>query len=228
MIKYLYSIFLLSLLVGFSEQKVNVTVLYEALCPDSAVFIKNQLAGCYDAIKDCIDLELVPYGHANHTQVGGQWRFECQHKERECSLNTHHACGIKYAPSQGAQVKFVSCMMEKAYVYLNDEDVTIACTAEAGINFNLVKRCYTTTEGQELSVHHGERTITFGYWLNESEFINYHTDYIEKLTVHMFYYKIRVNDGFGVSKVAADKERGKPPEKYEDMELQAILHEDDS
>ncbi|GJQ85150.1 hypothetical protein Trydic_g9093 [Trypoxylus dichotomus] len=43
--------------------------------------------------------------------------------------------------------------------------------------------------------------------------------------------KIRVND-FGVSKIRGfddtDRERGKPPEKYEDVELQTLLDEYDS
>ena len=46
-----------------------------------------------------------------------------------------------------------------------------------------------------------------------------------------FYRKIRVNDGFSISKVVtfkvADKEQGKPPKKFEDVELQALLDEDD-
>ena len=47
--------------------------------------------------------------------------------------------------------------------------------------------------------------------------------------------KIRVNDGFDVSKVVTstqekreDKEHGKPPKIFEDVELQVLLDEDDS
>ena len=53
--------------------------------------------------------------------------------------------------------------------------------------------------------------------------------------VNMIHRKIRVNDGFGVSKVPIstqdkkeDKEHGKPPKKLEDVELQAQLHVDES
>jgi len=49
--------------------------------------------------------------------------------------------------------------------------------------------------------------------------------------VNMLHRKIRVNNGFGVSKVViidvADKEHGKPPKRYEDVELQALLDKDD-
>ena len=51
----------------------------------------------------------------------------------------------------------------------------------------------------------------------------------------MFHGKIRVNDGFGVSKVVTStqdkkevKEHGKPDKKFEDVELQALLDEYDS
>ena len=51
----------------------------------------------------------------------------------------------------------------------------------------------------------------------------------------MFHRKTRMNDGFGVSKVVTstqdkneDKERGKPPRKFEDVELQTLLDQDDS
>ena len=50
--------------------------------------------------------------------------------------------------------------------------------------------------------------------------------------VNMLHRKIRVNDGFGVLKVVTsmlqDKEHGKPSKRYEDVELQALLDEDDS
>ena len=49
--------------------------------------------------------------------------------------------------------------------------------------------------------------------------------------VNMLYRKKRVNDGFSVSKLEISmlpKEHGKPPKKYEDVELQALLDEDDS
>ena len=41
--------------------------------------------------------------------------------------------------------------------------------------------------------------------------------------------KKRVNNGFKIEDFdVADKEHGKPPKKYEDVELQALLDKDDS
>ena len=52
--------------------------------------------------------------------------------------------------------------------------------------------------------------------------------------MNMLNRKLLVNDGFGISKVVAstqdkkkDKEYGKPPNKFEDVELR-VLFEDDS
>jgi len=50
--------------------------------------------------------------------------------------------------------------------------------------------------------------------------------------VNMFHRKKRVNDGFSVSKLEISmlqtRNTEKPPKKYENMELQALLDEDDS
>ena len=53
--------------------------------------------------------------------------------------------------------------------------------------------------------------------------------------VNILYHKIRMNDGFCVSKMVTstqdkkeDKEHGKPPKSFEDVELQTLLEEDDS
>ena len=60
-----------------------------------------------------------------------------------------------------------------------------------------------------------------------------HTDYFEKL--NMLHRKIRVNDSFDVSKVGNSiqnkkehREHGKSSKEFEDVELQALLDEDDS
>lgn len=44
---------------------VQVSVYYETLCPDSISFIVHQLYPGYYALKEYIDLELVPWGHAS-------------------------------------------------------------------------------------------------------------------------------------------------------------------
>jgi interferon gamma-inducible protein 30 len=43
-------------------QKLNVTIFYESLCPDSQSFIQNQLYKNYDELKDKISLTFIPFG----------------------------------------------------------------------------------------------------------------------------------------------------------------------
>lgn len=39
------------------------------------------------------------------------WKFSCQHGNNECELNKYHACGIKHAETEAAQIKLVNCLM---------------------------------------------------------------------------------------------------------------------
>ncbi|KAK9717461.1 Gamma interferon inducible lysosomal thiol reductase (GILT) [Popillia japonica] len=151
---------LLLVLINLSEQKIRITILYESLCPDSSKFINEQLAPCYDSIKDNVDIEFVPYGKATHKNTTAGFKFECQHGPRECELNIHHACGIKYASSDSQKVKFVNCMMREA-TENNGNNAVTTCTKQTGISFDNVSRCYSGKEGQTLHAGHGDRTETF-------------------------------------------------------------------
>lgn len=42
---------------------------------------------------------------------GNSAAFTCQHGPDECSGNKIHSCGLNAAPSQAAQVEFVTCQM---------------------------------------------------------------------------------------------------------------------
>lgn len=48
-----------------SNDKVRLEIYYEALCPDSYGFIRNDFASVYGRLGDkFIDVELIPYGKA--------------------------------------------------------------------------------------------------------------------------------------------------------------------
>ena len=53
------------------EEKVNITVYYESLCPDSIEFITAQLYPTYQSFEKYLNVEFIPFGNAevyyNHT-----------------------------------------------------------------------------------------------------------------------------------------------------------------
>jgi hypothetical protein len=60
---YLTVLFLISVLTACTScQKVNVSVYYEVLCPDSINFVRGPLFRAYEQVPDILSLELVPYG----------------------------------------------------------------------------------------------------------------------------------------------------------------------
>ncbi|XP_054009510.1 gamma-interferon-inducible lysosomal thiol reductase-like [Hylaeus anthracinus] len=79
-----------------SNKAIEVDVYYESLCPDSMRWIKDKLAPSYDALKDYIHVNYIPYGKASQkvNQENGQWQFVCQHGPNECEGNMAQACAI--------------------------------------------------------------------------------------------------------------------------------------
>ncbi|XP_061398032.1 GILT-like protein 1 [Musca vetustissima] len=95
------------------KEKLKVMVLYESLCPDSVRFINSQLGPNYDALKDYIDVTLVPFGKSKSINNNGLYQFFCQHGPKECEGNREQLCVLQQTTDQEAQVNFVVCQMRK-------------------------------------------------------------------------------------------------------------------
>lgn len=50
------------IVVTSSCTQVKVTLFYEHLCPDSIRWVSNQLAPNYDALRNVMDIEFIPFG----------------------------------------------------------------------------------------------------------------------------------------------------------------------
>ncbi|XP_055852532.1 GILT-like protein 1 [Episyrphus balteatus] len=126
------------------EEKINVLVLYESLCPDSIRFMKNQLGPNYDSLKDVIDVTLVPFGKSESVNDGAQ--FFCQHGPAECEGNRMQSCVLHETTDQETQVKFVVCQMSGQYESSNQY-----CAQSVGLSGD-IKECMNTELGTLLQL----------------------------------------------------------------------------
>lgn len=89
-----------------------MTILYEALCPDSRALIA-ELGKVYPDFKEHLQLKLIPFGRAKSLDSTGK-EFECHHGPKECVANRIQSCGLEHLKSkQDDQENFVVCQMKK-------------------------------------------------------------------------------------------------------------------
>ncbi|XP_062565440.1 GILT-like protein 3 isoform X2 [Armigeres subalbatus] len=95
-----------------NDDKLRVTIYYEALCYDSISFITNQLAPAWQKHRDQMDLKLVPFGKAYIDDSNpADPVYYCQHGRRECNLNILHGCILAKLPLEKA-FPVVACLMK--------------------------------------------------------------------------------------------------------------------
>ncbi|XP_055550693.1 GILT-like protein 3 [Wyeomyia smithii] len=96
--------------ISNDDDKLSVTVYYEALCPDSVSFISYQLVPAWGRYRDQMDLKLVPFGKA-YIEDTNPPRYHCQHGRTECALNIMHGCVLNNLPFEKA-FPVIGCLME--------------------------------------------------------------------------------------------------------------------
>lgn len=89
-------------LIDFSEEsssadnKVNLSVYYESLCPYCANFMVNHLVKIFQTdLINIVNLRLIPWGN---TQIQPNDTWICQHGVDECRLDVIEACAINSWP----------------------------------------------------------------------------------------------------------------------------------
>ncbi|CAD5211524.1 unnamed protein product [Bursaphelenchus okinawaensis] len=136
-------------------QKVQLTLLFEALCPDCEEFITGTFYhDIYLKHGDKIDIELVPYGNA---RIDEQGNVVCQHGKDECRGNKYEACVIHYMPEP---LPFIRCIelqlpkvdIEKAVQKCYNTFKTAAHVVDQ------VTHCFNGKVGDKLIQAHAERT----------------------------------------------------------------------
>ncbi|KAJ8956509.1 hypothetical protein NQ318_019227, partial [Aromia moschata] len=146
-----YSLFFFSFQVA-----LNVSLYYEAMCPDSMRFIATQLFPHYRDIANYIDLELVPYGKAIHNQKDGRWEFSCQHGPAECKGNMYQSCALSLNSGAEKDVDFVNCIMRKRNPsHLGNVEF---CARRFQLDAEKLKSCANSEEGDRLLAANGDKT----------------------------------------------------------------------
>jgi len=130
---------------------VNVTLFYEAFCPDCERFILNQLSPDSAQLGSAVAVTLVPYGNAN---TRGN-TVTCQHGPDECTGNIWENCAIKYYQEFNDHFNFIVCLERYGRTMLHHAE---DCAKEANLDFDKIKACAESSEGYNLLIQAGEQT----------------------------------------------------------------------
>lgn len=130
-------------------KKLKLTLLYESLCPDSQIFIKDVLdPQVWKSGRDFVDLELVPYGNARHTTgANGTYDITCQHGPQECKVNKLHSCVIHQLVDTSRWFPFIYCMEVALSGHQDPDEATKKCYSQQGIEPNEQTKITECTQG---------------------------------------------------------------------------------
>uniref|UniRef100_A0A8D8PV95 GILT-like protein F37H8.5 n=1 Tax=Cacopsylla melanoneura TaxID=428564 RepID=A0A8D8PV95_9HEMI len=146
--------------------KTNVTVYYEALCKDSAMFVTKQvypllITNQSTSIAHYVDVTFVPFGKAkviNQTE-DGMYNFECHHGPEECLGNKYQACAIKHVEDKMSLQKYINCTMAQGYLTKETNySVGKKCADELKLDSAMLETCANGKEGNELLAMFGNKT----------------------------------------------------------------------
>lgn len=136
------------------EEKVELELYYETLCPYCSRFIVKYLNKIFDnGLIDIINLKLIPYGNA---KINANGTIKCQHGPDECLLNTIEACAIHVWPDVNEHFPFVYCV--EKLVYEGEYIQWGTCFEKLGLDRYPVDQCYASGLGKELELAYAEET----------------------------------------------------------------------
>ncbi|XP_073289222.1 gamma-interferon-responsive lysosomal thiol protein-like isoform X1 [Primulina huaijiensis] len=126
-----------------SEDKVNLSVYYESLCPFCANFIVNHLVKVFQTdLISIVNLRLVPWGN---TQISPNNSWICQHGADECQLDVVEACAINKWPTVETHFKFIYCV--ETLHLMNRHTDWQSCFGSTGLDPKPLENCYNSGLG---------------------------------------------------------------------------------
>ncbi|KAI3750540.1 hypothetical protein L2E82_21181 [Cichorium intybus] len=149
-------ILLLAMAKSFGvEDKVKVSLYYEALCPYCSSFIVNQLGKALYQwnLISVVDLKMVPWGN---TQFAPNNAWICQHGPDECLIDIVEACAIDLLPQSGLRFELIKCIEELNLQGKHGE--WKSCMDSLKINPQPITDCYKSRQGVDLELKFAEET----------------------------------------------------------------------
>ncbi|KAI1703883.1 gamma interferon inducible lysosomal thiol reductase (GILT) domain-containing protein [Ditylenchus destructor] len=137
------------------NQPIQLTLLYESMCPYCRNFITKGLYDIYQQYDDFLNIELVPCGNAARGYKN--CAEHCQHGEDECKINKYESCAIHFIPKP---FPFIRCL-EMNLTDQDFESVAKKCYAEFHITPQVVDQivhCASGDLGAKLQKQAAERT----------------------------------------------------------------------
>ncbi|CAF2048979.1 unnamed protein product [Rotaria magnacalcarata] len=131
------------------NDRVNLTVYYETLCPDCRQFISTQVWNAYQSILSIVNISFVPYGNAHevYRPETKLYEFYCQHGADECYGNLIHSCLIYIYQNTTQHLPFIYCTESTEG---DVETVAVQCAEKTSIDYSKVSACVQSRLGNQL------------------------------------------------------------------------------
>ncbi|PAV90129.1 hypothetical protein WR25_13333 [Diploscapter pachys] len=152
------------------NQKINITVLIEALCPDCQQLIVNELyPNVYTKFKDYVNIEFIPYGNARILSNG---TIQCQHGEEECKINKFESCLIDAVQTQDQYVPLIYCLENQLMKQTPFEDAAEKCFKQLSVSDQtqrMIQGCLVTSLSEKLQKKAAD--LTANVWPEKHRFV---------------------------------------------------------
>lgn len=145
-------------LASTHNQRINITVLLEALCPDCQRWIVEELyPHVFKNFMDFVNIEFVPYGNARI--VNGS--IQCQHGPEECSINRFESCLIDSVQTQDQYVPLINCIENQLMSKVTFDKASAKCFRTLSVSDDiqrLIQSCLVSRLGEKLQEKAAEKT----------------------------------------------------------------------
>lgn len=129
--------------------KVEIALYYESLCGGCRQFIETQFYPTFQKVGQIMEVILVPYGNAQESRYGDEWRFTCQHGEAECVGNLIETCAISILQNATSYFPFIHCL-ESTIAGYDPVSAAEQCASQFGIDFSSIDKCHSSAQGNAL------------------------------------------------------------------------------